>query len=138
MAAKDKFHESTRKALINDGWNITHDPLRLKWIGRPMLIDLGAEQLLAAEKGTKKVAIEIKSFISASILDDFYHALGQFILYRKALQKSEPDRELYLAIRESVYLKLFVEPDVEDLRADENLKLLVFNPDTEEIVKWIT
>lgn len=86
----------------------------------------------------KKIAIEIKSFIGASVLDALYHALGQFILYRKALQKSEPARELYLAIRESVYLKLFVEPDVEDLRADENLKLLVFNPDTEEIVKWIT
>ena len=137
MAAKDKFHYHAKNALIKDGWNITNDPLRLKWTGRPMLIDLGAEQLLAAEKGTKKIAIEIKSFISASILDDLYHALGQFILYRKALQKAEPDRELFLAIRESVYLKLFVEQDVEDLRAEENLKLLVFNPETEEIVKWI-
>ena len=138
MAAKDKFHDNAKNALINDGWNVTHDPLRFKWTGRPILIDLGAEQLSAAEKDAKKIAIEIKSFIGASVLDDLYHALGQFILYRKALQKLEPDRELYLAIRESVYLKLFVEPDVEDLRAEENLKLLVFNPDTEEIVKWIT
>ncbi|HEX4948078.1 MAG TPA: element excision factor XisH family protein [Blastocatellia bacterium] len=137
MAAKDKFHEIAKNARSKDGWDITHDPLRLKWAGRPLLIDLGAEPLVAAEKGTRKIAVEIKSFIRASVLDDFYHALGQFIFYRKALQTLEPDRELYLAIRESVYLKLFLEQDIENLRAEENLKLLVFNPKTEEIIKWI-
>ena len=102
-----------------------------------MLIDLGAEQLFAAEKDAKKIAVEIKSFLRDSILDDFYHALGQFLLYRKALQKLEPDRELYLAIRESVYLRLFSEPDMESLRVEEKVKIMVFNPETEEIVKWI-
>lgn len=43
MAAKDKFHDNAKNALIKDGWNVTHDPLRFKWTGRPILIDLGAE-----------------------------------------------------------------------------------------------
>jgi XisH protein len=137
MAAKDKFHEIAKNALTKDGWDVTQDPLRLKFAGRPLLIDLGAEQLLAAEKDARKIAVEIKSFLRDSILDDFYHALGQFRLYRKALRKLEPERELYLAIRESVYLRLFTDPDMESLRVEDELKLIVFNPETEEIVKWI-
>ncbi len=29
MAARDIFHELVKKALINEGWNITHDPFKI-------------------------------------------------------------------------------------------------------------
>ena len=41
-------------------------------------IDLGAERLIGAEKLGKKIAVEVKSFLSASALSDFHTALGQF------------------------------------------------------------
>lgn len=31
MPARDHLHEHVRKALVSDGWTITHDPLRLRW-----------------------------------------------------------------------------------------------------------
>ncbi|MBR8827130.1 MAG: xisH family protein [Gomphosphaeria aponina SAG 52.96 = DSM 107014] len=31
MPAKDIYHNNVKNALIKDGWNITHDPLRLEW-----------------------------------------------------------------------------------------------------------
>ncbi len=31
MPARDRFHSQVRNALIQDGWTITHDPLRLRW-----------------------------------------------------------------------------------------------------------
>ncbi|MGA1262474.1 MAG: element excision factor XisH family protein, partial [Prochlorothrix sp.] len=31
MAAKDRFHEQVRTALIQEGWTITHDPLYLEF-----------------------------------------------------------------------------------------------------------
>jgi len=52
--------------------------------------------------------------------------------------RTEPDRVLFLAIRESVYHDLFEEPIGEVLLEDYPLKLLVFDPQTEEIVKWVT
>ncbi len=52
------------------GWTISHDPLSLKWGVKDMYVDLGAEQLLAAEKGLRKIAVEIKSFIGPSEPDD--------------------------------------------------------------------
>jgi len=53
--ARDKFHEEVKAALQADGWNITDDPLTFK-IGKVQIqIDLGAEQLIAAERGLDKI-----------------------------------------------------------------------------------
>ena len=138
MAAKDLYHEHVKTALEKDGWTITHDPYRLKWRGRKkMLIDLAAEKLLLAEKGTTKIAIEVKSFVRTSSLEDLYNAVGQFILYRKALRKTEPARDLYLAIRQEVYDELFDDPNEDSLVLEDGIKVIVFAPETMEIVLWI-
>ena len=50
MPARDKFHDSVRNALIKDGWTITDDPLTFKFDETELYVDLGAEQILAAEK----------------------------------------------------------------------------------------
>lgn len=49
MSAKDKFHNVVKTALLNDGWLITDDPLRIP-IDRitNMFIDLAAEKLIVA------------------------------------------------------------------------------------------
>ena len=63
-------------------------------------------------------------------------ALGQFRLYRLALRKKEPERELFLAIPQEVYNELFVNPDGLELIESESLKIVVFDIDKEEIVEW--
>ena len=88
VAAKDRFHQVVKTALIKDGWDVTHDPLQIKVGGVDMEIDLGAERLLAAERAGEKIAVEIKSFLtSASAISEFHTALGQFINYRAALRR---------------------------------------------------
>lgn len=136
MSAKDKVHQHVVNALRKDGWTITHDPFRVKWKRRRLQIDLGAERLLAAERGTERIAVEVKSFISSNDLEDLYQAIGQFILYRKALHKTDPDRVLYLALSESAYRETFADEEGESLRFEEGIKLLVFEPQAEEIVLW--
>ena len=64
-----------------------------------MYIDLGAEKILGAEKGDRKTAIEIKSFLGASLITAFYGAIGQFIAYRTALGAIQPERILILRCR---------------------------------------
>ncbi|MGI8933701.1 MAG: element excision factor XisH family protein, partial [Phormidesmis sp.] len=66
MAAKDRFHSAVKAGLQKEQWLVTDDPLRLDVGGTKFEIDLGAEQLLAAERGTEKIAVEIKSFLSDS------------------------------------------------------------------------
>lgn len=85
--AKDRFDEIVKIALIKDKWMVTHDPLQIKVGGVDMEIDLGAERLLAAERGGDKIAVEVKSFLAhTSVISEFHTALGQFINYRAALR----------------------------------------------------
>lgn len=75
---------------LAEGWQITHDPLRIKIGTVEMAIDLGAEQLIAAERANEKIAVEIKSFLesASAILSQDRHWLKQLqrILKLKLLQ----------------------------------------------------
>ncbi len=137
MPTLDIYHHCVKQALIKDGWTITDDPLSLKVGKKDLFIDLAAEKLLVAEKREQKIAVEIKSFIGTSEIEDLKNALGQYILYEKVLKRQLSIRILYLAIRESVFNRLFQEEIGQILLDDHTLKLIIFNPDKEEITQWI-
>lgn len=96
--AKDIYHSVVKEALEKDGWTITQDPFLLT--DKPMKIDyeidLGAEKLLAAEKNNQKIAVEVKSFLKTSFLNEFHSIFGQYLVYQAGLLRLEPDRILYL------------------------------------------
>ena len=142
MSAKDRYHELVKNALTAQGWTITDDPLTVKWGSRKTFIDLGAERLIAAERGVERIAVEVKSFLNLSALTDLYDAYGQFELYRRLLAKLEPDRHLYLALPQTAYAALFDEGEMGTLLLDAAdapavLHLIVFSTVTQEIVQWI-
>jgi XisH protein len=134
--AKDKFHMHVRVALENDGWTITHDPYKIVIGRRKGYIDLGAE-LIGAEKATEKIAVEIKSFLGLSDLDQFEDALGQFLIYLFALNKREPERMLFLAIPNLFYESFFDDPFFVELAQHYALKIAVFDQTQPLILKWI-
>lgn len=136
--AKDIYHATVRIALEKDGWTITDDPLTLKVGGRSAFVDLGAEKLFAAEKADKRIAVEVKSFISPSPVKDLEQALGQYIIYSQVLEQQNSERLLYLAIPQSVFLDFFSEELPQLIIKLNHLKLLVFDSNSQEIVQWIT
>lgn len=135
--AKDIYHNTVKTALEKDSWTITDEFFRLAIGSRSVYIDLGAEKIIAAEKEGCKIAVEIKSFLSPSPVQDLEQALGQYILYRDGLMRSQPDRTLYLAITEQVYLDFFQEEIAQMVVENNQLKLIVFEPEKQEIVQWI-
>jgi len=137
MPARDVYHDIVKRSLIKDGWTITDDPLHLKWGRKDMYIDLGASQLLAAEKEARKIAVEIKSFSGRSEMDDLEKALGQYVLYLDVLGELQPERLLYLALPVWVYTSLFEEPLGQLLLKNRRLRLIVFQPEQESIKQWI-
>ena len=126
-----------KNALVKDGWTISHDPFHLRWGKKDMYVDLGARQLLAAEREERRIAVEIKSFVGASEMEDLKNAVGQFVLYRSVMRKTDPERILYLAVRDITFNSLFEEPVGQLLIADENLNLIVFEAQNQVIVQWI-
>jgi hypothetical protein len=137
VPAKDIYHDCVKNVLIKDGWNITHDPFKLEIGKKDLYIDLGAAQLIAATKREQKIAVEIKSFIGRSDVDDLEKALGQYVLYFDILEDFEPERILYLAIRLTTFEDLFEEPIGKILLKKQRVKLIVFEPNKEEIITWI-
>lgn len=137
MSARDRYHNWVKETLTQDGWTVSHDPLSIR-IGKiAVQIDLGLENLISAEKGTQKIAVEIKSFINASPVTDFYAAFGQYLFYQVALERVDPDRTLYLGIPTPIYSTLFTEVLVQEVLQKYPVKLLVYNLSTKEIKTWI-
>lgn len=138
MPVRDSYHDVVRKAVEKDGWKITHDPYRLKLArGKNLFVDLGADRLIAAEKGLEKIAIEIKSFRSASDMKDLEEAIGQFVLYEHLLTRYDPERKLYLAVPEAVRESVFEEEAGQVLIEDQIIRLFTFDSNKQEIVTWI-
>ena len=138
MPARDIYHEPAKNAMIKDGWTITHDPFRIRLArGKNLFVDLGAERLIAAERGIEKIAIEIKSFRRASDMKDLEEALGQFVLYNQLLKRYAPERKLYLAVTEEIGTSVFEEEAGQVLIEDGIIQVVTFDPLQEKIVRWI-
>ncbi|QLE55286.1 XisH family protein [Nostoc sp. TCL26-01] len=136
--AKDVFHQQVKKALIKDGWIITHDPftIRISEVVK-LQIDLGAENAIAAERNTEKIAVEIKSFIADSDISEFHTALGQYLNYRQALEEQEVDRIVYLAVPIETYTDFFQLSFIQGALHRYQVKLIIYDPKQEEIRLWI-
>jgi hypothetical protein len=137
MPRLDIYHETVKHALVKDGWVITHDPYRLSIGKKRLFVDLGAEILLSAEKGTRRIAVEIKSFTGASDVNDLEQAIGQYVLYKQIMLQTEPDRELFLAVSKRVANNIF-SVEIGQILLDGNIiKVLVFDPESEVITQWL-
>ena len=137
MPRKDAYHEAVVNALKADGWTITHDPYPLKFGEEDLFVDIGAEAPVAAEKAGRKIAVEVKTFLGKSPMTELERALGQFTLYGFLLGRKEPERTLYLAVTEPVYDARFNTADARDLAANLGMSVLIFDNDTERIIRWV-
>jgi hypothetical protein len=130
MSARDIFHDAVKIALQKDGWKITHDPLSLEFGLGLLYVDLGAE------RSNEKIAVEIKSFLGGSAVSEFHTALGQYLNYRLLMQEQYTEYKLYLAIPSSAYDSFFQLPFVQSTIQQYQLKLAIYKPEKQEIVKW--
>ena len=137
MPAKDIYHDTVKNARIKDGWTITDDPFDIEYEGVRLKADLGAEKVFAAERNERKIVVEIKVFGGLSFLNEFEKAVGQYLIYKQFLGDLFPERILFLAIADDIFEESFSLPSIKAVVARQEIKLLVFNPELEEIIKWI-
>jgi hypothetical protein len=133
----DANHDVVRRALINDGWTITDDPFVIEYEDVQLKADLGAEKTFAAERGERKIVVEVKVFGGLSFFNDLHKATGQYCNYRALLQETNPEREIWLAISNWIYESYFQRPSTRKIIEAQQIGLLVFDADLEEVVQWV-
>lgn len=137
MAKRDIYHDVVKRALKKDGWTITHDPFRLDIGEKSLAADLAAERLICADKGTRKIVVEIKSFVGPSDVRDFEQAIGQYVVYLRILRKSGSDRLLYLAVTQETFDRIFAIELGQLFLDDQFVRVIAFDEDSEVITQWI-
>ena len=118
---------------------ITHDPYFISFDERRLYIDLAAErETIAAQQGETKIAVEVKTFGGPSALADLQQAVGQYVMYRSALRRTEPERVLYLAVDVDTEVTILHDRLAQVLLADEHIFVIIVDVAQERIVAWRT
>jgi hypothetical protein len=144
---RDSIHEIIKQALIRDGWEITDDPYVIDYGERFLFVDLGATelspwrqtkgQIIGAQFQGKRIAVEIKEFRGKSVIADLEQAVGQYVLYDLLLKRIDPEREIYMAVTDDIYLGIFSEPVGEVVISGLPLRLLIVHSEEAEVIQWI-
>jgi len=138
MPRKDIYHDIVVEALIEDGWTITADPLTLPLDDTKVLIDLAAEKnLIEAEKGPLRIAVEIKSYLGQSVIVETQRLLGQLDIYAALLEQYDPDRELIMAIPQKFYKQLLGMPMLRKIINNKGIRKCVFDEVQKKVTAWI-
>ena len=137
MSRRDTYHDIVVSALEREGWIVTDDPFIIAFGAQDLQVDLGLEMPIGAERGGEKIAVEIKSFLGASAITDFYLAFGQFAFYRSLLALRGVERKIYLAMPDDAYHAIFDLTDGEAVRVHNHLPLIVYEPVEGAPLQWI-
>ena len=134
MPAKDRYHDTVKRALEKDGWHITGEQHPLIIEDRRIYIDI-----LAKRDNTQAIFVEVKVFGDVpSPINYFEQTIGQHVFYRGILAYLRLDLPLYMAVPIDAFEGfLALKPIQYVLRYIES-DLLVFNPFDEEVMQWVS
>lgn len=143
MPAADLCEPPIIRALEKAGWEILRKqhPIRLGRLQgkRRELVyaDLLLQRLWDGQL-RQIIVVEIKCFpANRAWLDELYHAIGQYIIYRASLERQEIGQPLYLAVPNFVYDTFLTQPTIQAATKDAKIKLIVVDLEQEDIVSWL-
>ncbi len=134
MPAKDRYHDTVIRALQKSGWTLITEQVAIIVEDRRLWIDI------RASKQTENMAIliEVKGFERMpSPIEYLANATGKYAMYRAALDYLRIDLPLYMAVPDAAYRGILSEEIGKQTLKHNKVRLIVFDPEREEIVTWI-
>lgn len=138
MPAIDQCEPAVIRALEKEGWSVADQPYSIKTGGRTSRY-VHADLLFEYHsKRTPIIVVEVKCFPKGIFSwDEFYSAIGQYVVYRTALRLSEILYPLYLVFPLHIQETFSVEYPLAPLVLDEiDVKLITVDLVLEEVVQW--
>ncbi len=134
MPAKDHYHDLVVRALLKAGWTIAKEQVAIVLSKRRLWIDIRATK----EAENLAILVEVKGFEQMlSPVDYLADAVGKYVLYRATLDYLEMDLPLYMAVPTAAFEGILSEKIGQQTMQKAAVGLIVFDPQTEEIVRWI-
>lgn len=134
MPAEDKYHSSVVNALKKAGWTIISEQIRLLVKKRYVYLDLQAQN----QDNNQVILVEVKGFENiASPVSYLHQVVGQYIVYQAVMNYLGITHPLYLAVPLLAYQTFLQEEISQIVLNDAKIKLIVFDPDSEEITLWL-
>lgn len=137
MPNKDANHDMVVNALIKAGWHILDEQHYLS-IGtsaldrRRLFIDIKAQH----QTRQIVVLIEVKN-MNQSLVHELMEIIGQYIVYRAALDYLDDHTPLYIAIPEEAYKEIILHPLGKQSVETAKIQMVLYNYQKEEIIRWI-
>jgi len=134
VPAKDRYQDTVIRALQKAGWPLITEQIAIIVEDRRLWIDIRARK----EAEDLAILIEVKGFEGMpSPIEYLANATGKYAMYRAALDYLQIEMPLYMAVPEAAYRGILSEEIGKQTLKHNNVRLLVFDPEREEIVKWI-
>lgn len=136
MPNEDRYHPVVLQCLKKAGWSIVKEQEYIS-IGthndsnRRLYIDIKAQR-----DDEQLALIEVKG-LERSPVHELMELLGQYLIYRMALDYLAIEIPLYIAISEIAYQDIIQHVLGQEMMSRHAVPLLVFDPVKEEILKWI-
>jgi hypothetical protein len=136
MPNKDLNHDIVVRALIKAGWTIVDEQYYLL-VGasaaqRRLYIDIKAQHHLQRIS----ILIEVKS-LEKSPVHELMEMIGQYIVYRAALDLLQDDTPLYVAVSEISYHDIVLHPLGQKSMERITIPFMIYDSEKEEILQWI-
>ena len=125
-----------QEVLEREAYRVTHDSYVLRKYDPKWELDFGAEKVIAAEQGSLKIAVEVKSYFEDSFAHAFHGILGQYLNYRLALSYIEPERKMILAVPEDIYQQEFGRQGIANAIRHFQVSLMIYDPLEKMIERW--
>ena len=139
MPPSDFCEPEIIRAIEKAGFLLTHRQFAIRPTPNEnfVYIDLRFKQ----EKGDRIIIIvEVKCFPSSSTFtEEFYQAVGQYLVYRNSLNLAGIEGDLYLAFPVSVYEDYIMQRlSTQAALRDAGVKTIIVDLSLEEVVEWKT
>jgi hypothetical protein len=129
---KDILHDAFVRALIKAGGTILNEQVLIKIPKRRLWVDI------RALRNGLRILIEVKSFgYDGTSIAYLASAIGKYLLYQAVLEHIGNDTPLFLAVPTFAYEGILSETIGQVVIQKAKVKLIVFDPEREEITQWI-
>ena len=139
MARSDRDHDIVLQALRAAGWTITYPlGMGINWGGKTGRPDIGAEIILP-DNELRKIVVEVKNYppTGNGVMGEFHRAIGQCLTYQSFFEAHDPACQVVKAVPKATYDGFLSHPDILRFLQRHRIKLLVYNPASQLIDKWI-